>query len=183
LRLEIWPVRIESVHIRNFRSILDETIEFNRYTCLVGANGAGKSCVLSALNLFFRQSRDVATDLQELQVEDFHNKNTAEPIEVTVTFTELSDPAQKDLRHYYRQGKLTIAAVATYDADKKLATVEQHGERLVMEEFRPWFEAQGANKLVAELRELYIPLRAKYALPAETTKGGMEGALRTYEEA
>jgi putative ATP-dependent endonuclease of OLD family len=176
-------VHIERVHIRNFRSILDETIYFNRYICLVGANGAGKSCVLSALNLFFRQSRDVATDLQELQVEDFHNKNTAEPIQVTVTFTGLSNQAQKDLRHYYRQGKLIITAIATYDAQTKLATVEQHGERLVMDEFRPWFEAQGASKPVGELRELYAPLRAQYALPAESTKGGMEGALRVYEEA
>jgi hypothetical protein len=58
---------------------------------------------LEALNVFFRQSRDVTTNLQQLQVEDFHNRNTAEPIEVTVTFTELSAQAQEDFRHYYRQ--------------------------------------------------------------------------------
>lgn len=175
-------VRIQSIHIRNFRSIRDETIEFNRYTCLVGANGAGKSCVLAALNLFFRESRDVATNLQQLQAEDFHNKNTAEPIEVTATFTQLSDQAQQDFRHYYRQGRLIITALAHFDAQKRSATVEQHGERLVMEAFKPFFEALGAGKLVKELTEIYRKLRSNYGLNVQSTKSGMEGELRAYEE-
>jgi predicted ATP-dependent endonuclease of OLD family len=46
-------MKIKSVRIRNFRSIKEQTIEFDDYTCLVGANGSGKSNVLHALNVFF----------------------------------------------------------------------------------------------------------------------------------
>ena len=82
-------MRIESVRIQNFRAFKDETVYFNRYTCLVGPNGSGKSTVLCALNVFFREARDVATNLQLLHEEDFHRKNTDEPVQITVTFTEL----------------------------------------------------------------------------------------------
>ena len=99
-------MRIESVRIENFRSFEDATVPFNRYGCLVGPNGAGKSTVLTALNLFFRETENLPTDLSQLQQEDFHCKNTAEPIRVTVTFCDLSEEAQNDFSDYVRQGDL-----------------------------------------------------------------------------
>ena len=44
---------IEKIRIKNFRSIVDETIELNEFNCFVGRNDSGKSNVLKALNLFF----------------------------------------------------------------------------------------------------------------------------------
>ena len=89
-------MRIKSVHIKNLRSFVDQKVEFNRYNRLVGANGAGKSTVLCALNIFFRETQNAATDLTALQAEDFHKKNVADPIEITVEFTDLSAEAQVD---------------------------------------------------------------------------------------
>ena len=80
---------IDSVRIENFRSFADATIGFNNYACLVGPNGAGKSNVLTALNVFFRKSEDTPTDLSQLDAEDFHCKNTGDPIRITITFTNL----------------------------------------------------------------------------------------------
>jgi putative ATP-dependent endonuclease of OLD family len=72
-------MRIESVRIQNFRAFDDETIDFDDYTCLVGPNGGGKSTVLMALNVFFRYSMDVATNLVLLDEEDFHARDTSSP--------------------------------------------------------------------------------------------------------
>lgn len=59
-------MKIASVRIQNFRSFLDETVEFDDYTCLVGPNGSGKSTVLTALNIFFRETENASTNLVEL---------------------------------------------------------------------------------------------------------------------
>ena len=89
-------MRIASVRIENFRSFKDETIPFNNYACLVGPNGAGKSNVLTALNVFFRESDGLPTDLSQLDQEDFHCKDTDNPVKITVTFVDLSKEAKED---------------------------------------------------------------------------------------
>lgn len=73
-------MKIESIRIQNFRAFKDETINFNDYTCFVGANGSGKSTILTALNVFFRQYKDTTTDLSKLKEQDFHQKNVDTPI-------------------------------------------------------------------------------------------------------
>jgi len=44
---------LHSVDVKNFRSILKETMLFDSATALVGANGTGKSSFLHALNIFY----------------------------------------------------------------------------------------------------------------------------------
>ncbi len=98
-------MKIESIRIKNLRSFADVTVPIDDFTCLVGPNGSGKSTILCAFNVFFRETENASTDLSQLDREDFHRKNTAEPIEITVTFGSLSEEAQKDFSDYYRQGK------------------------------------------------------------------------------
>lgn len=177
-------MKIESVRIENFRSFKDETIYFDDYTCFVGANGAGKSTVLNALNVFFRQFKDSQTDLTKLSEEDFHHKNTKEPIRITVTFNDLSDKAKEDLSHYVRQDKLIVIAVAEYENSSGTAKVEQHGIRMAFEEFRKFFEKEKEGAKADELKAIYSELRSKYTnLPSESTKANMANALQEYEAA
>lgn len=84
-------MKIESVRIQNFRSYKDETVFLDDYSCFVGANGAGKSTLLCALNVFFRQNKDSKNDSSKLSKDDFHHKNTADKIRITVTFSNLSE--------------------------------------------------------------------------------------------
>lgn len=51
-------VTIERIHIKNFRSLVDETIELSDCNFFVGKNDSGKSNVLKALNLFFNERTD-----------------------------------------------------------------------------------------------------------------------------
>lgn len=177
-------MKIKSVRIQNFRSFSDETIELADYTCLIGPNGAGKSNVLCALNVLFRESEGYATDLTVLDEEDFHHKNTNEPIIITLTFTELSEDAQKDFADYFRQGQLVVSAVAHFDKATRKAEVKQYGQRIGMESFKPFFKALGDNAKVQELKTLYETIKAAFpVIPSVGTKDAMVSALRDYENA
>ncbi len=177
-------MRISSIRIENFRSFDDETVPLNHYACLVGPNGAGKSTVLTALNVFFRESENLPTDLSQLDQEDFHCKHTDKPIQITVTFTDLDDEAQKDFSDYVRQGQLVVSAVATFDGATGKAQVKQYGQRLGMRSFAPFFEAADAGKKVLELKAIYAGLRETCPdLPAPGTKDAMIQALHDFEAA
>lgn len=175
-------MRIVSVRIENFRSFADATIPFNDYTCLAGPNGAGKSTVLTALNVFFRETENLSTDLNQLNAEDFHCRETGEPIRITLVFSDLNDEAKEDFANYVRQGQLAVSAVATFDPATGKAQVKQFGQRLAMRAFAPFFEAADAGKKVVELKEIYTGIRETYSdLPVPGTKDAMIQALRDYE--
>jgi putative ATP-dependent endonuclease of OLD family len=168
--------------MKNFRSFKDCEVEFGNFTSLVGANGAGKSTVLYALNIFFRETDGSPTNVSELDEEDFHNRNVEEPIEITVTFDDLSEQALEVFSDYARQGILVITAKATFDPQSRTATVRQLGQRLGMEEFKKFFEMYGDSKPAAELKAEYDRLRIEFSeLTSERSKDAYRDALRTYE--
>ena len=53
-----YRVKLKKVRIKNFRSIVDETINFDQFNIFVGLNDCGKSNVLKALNLFFNNETE-----------------------------------------------------------------------------------------------------------------------------
>lgn len=177
-------MKLTSVRIRNFRSFHDVTVPVNDYTCLVGPNGAGKSTVIAALNVFFRHATTASTNVTELQEEDFHQKNTSEPIEITLTFESLSDEAQTDFRDYFRQGKLIVFAKAIWDPVRKVAPVTQHGIRLGMSRFRRYFAMDESKASAKDLKDEYAKLRAEFTdLPPVSVKDQMAEALHAFESA
>jgi putative ATP-dependent endonuclease of OLD family len=176
-------MRLEKLRIQNFRSYEDETIEFDRYTCLVGPNGCGKSTVLMALNVFFRNSASVTTNIVKLSHEDFHHNNTSEPVQISLTFNDLSDEAQNQLAHYYRQGRLTVSAKAVWSDEAKSADVKQYGIRNVMKPFAPYFKAVEDGEKAPALKEIYDGIQQEFTqLPKATTGPAREKALRDFEE-
>lgn len=175
-------MKLESVRIQNFRAFKDETIKFDNYNCIVGPNGAGKSTVINALNVFFRQHKDSKTDLSKLSADDFHHKNTADPISITVTFKDLSDEAKKDLADYVRQGKLVVTAKAEYDEGTERAEVKQFGNRLGMNEFKVWFQAEKSKTPAKELKDIFSKLREAWpGISAASSKADMASALNEFE--
>lgn len=177
-------MKIESIQIKNFRSFRDETIYFGSYTCLVGPNGSGKSNVLCALNAFFRETENVSTNLNQLDREDFHAKNTKEPIRITVTFSDLNSEAQQDFSDYYRQGKLIISAVARFDDVTQKAEIKQFGNRMAMPALAPFFEALNGGAKVGDLKSIYSEMQKQFQdLPVPGTKDAMVEALQAYEAA
>jgi putative ATP-dependent endonuclease of the OLD family len=173
-------MKLCSIRIENFRSFRDETIQLGDYTCLVGPNNHGKSNVLMALNVFFRNTSATSADLLSLCEEDFHNRETAKPVRITLTFSDLSETAQADVKDYYRGGHLIVSSVAKWDESTRTAEVQQYGSRLGMKKFARFFEDPKAK--VPDLRRIYDGLRTALPLPNAATKPAMESALRAYEE-
>ena len=176
-------MRIDKIRIKNFRSFSDVEINLSPYTSLVGPNGGGKSTILCALNIFFRETENAATNLSDLDAEDFHDRKTDEAIEITVTFGDLNEDAQKDFAEYYRQGTLIITAKAIFNVDLGVATVRQFGQRSAMDAFKNFFKLYNDGKKVDELKAEYERIRTQFTdLAKPGTKDAMREALRLYEE-
>lgn len=177
-------MQIKSVRIVNFRSFDDSTVDLDSYTALVGANGSGKSTVLCALNIFFRDQESSATNVIDLDPEDFHNRNTDVPIEITVTFHGLSNDAKQDFADYVRQDQLVVTAKATFSQETNSASVRQYGQRSAIKAFAPYFEAFGSGVSAAECKTIYgqIVKDTGFDLPNGGSKDAMREALRQYEE-
>jgi putative ATP-dependent endonuclease of OLD family len=179
-------MRIESVAVNNLRCIKDSIANLDAYTCLVGPNGAGKSTLLHALNIFFRHVDDSSTDVISLTPEDFYLHDTTKPIEVTVTFTDLTKEAEEDFKGYVRHGKLIISVIATFDSKSNRAEVKQFGQRLGMAAFKPFFRDYGDGGLVSNLKALFEQLENDIpdlaAKQSKRTKDAMYQTLREFEE-
>jgi putative ATP-dependent endonuclease of OLD family len=179
-------MKIESVTIKNLRCIKSCHIRLDDYTCLVGSNGAGKSTLLFALNVFFREAENAPTNTSVLTAADFHLGDTDTPIEITVTFTDLSKEALDDFKHYARHGKLVISSVATFNPNSGTAEVKQWGERLVMPDFAEFFKAFDDKEGADALKKMFQALESKFpelaALRSSKTKDGMYATLRSFEE-
>ena len=174
-------MKLKSMSIRNFRAFDSVQIEFDRYTCFVGPNGAGKSTVLAALNTFFSEGTSGGS-LDSLTEEDFHRRNVGDPVEITLFFTDLSDPAQQEFSDYYRDGVLVVSAKAEFDPVARAAPIKQYGKRLGMAAFAAFFEAQSDRKKVAEQVVLYEAIRQQIAgIPAAKTAAAMAEQLRKFE--
>ncbi|WP_142250149.1 AAA family ATPase [Bradyrhizobium sp. UNPF46] len=176
-------MKIKSIAIKNFRAFKDTSVDLDDYTAFVGPNGAGKSTVLCALNIFFRQTEESPTDVTDLDREDFHNGNTDDPVEITVTFVDLEQEAQADFAEYYRSGLLVVSARATFDSSTGKAAVRQFAKRKAMSEFSSFFRRLNDGASAAELGGIYEEIKSKFPdLPKKGSKDANREALRNYEE-
>lgn len=96
-------MRIEKIKIKGYKSLKDITFHMNRMMVLIGENNSGKSNILEALNYFFHAgkvslSRDhfcaFGGDCQE--------------IEITVTFTDLSDEEKRKFSDHLEDDTLQV---------------------------------------------------------------------------
>ena len=94
-------MRLESIRVQNYRSIRDATLALDPLTVLVGANGAGKSSFVKALELFWSERPAVV-------VEDYHYRNVENPIKVTLSFGNMSKAEQGVFELYSPDGRLVV---------------------------------------------------------------------------
>lgn len=74
-------MKIKSLHIKNFKSIVDLTInEPNPFTVFVGPNGSGKSNIFEALELSFLYQNVTLEYLYSIYEDNIFNKNLAEKV-------------------------------------------------------------------------------------------------------
>jgi hypothetical protein len=163
---------VKSIHVKNFRSVLDERIDCDNLTVLVGRNGTGKSSILRALEMFYDPKATVTA-------EDFYAEDTTKEIEIAVTFTDLTAQARSLFAPYLEGDNLTVARVFSFSA-KKSGTY--HGMRLQNPEFAAIRDAGGKTEIKSKYAE--VKQNAKYSsLPAVRNADEVEEELKKWEAA
>ncbi|WP_353151641.1 AAA family ATPase, partial [Chryseobacterium sp.] len=97
-------MKIQSVRIKNFRTLKDVSIPFDSVTTFIGPNGAGKSTVLRALDWFFNGKPG------SLNEKDCSFGAIDEDIEVQITFSDLTKKDREVLGKYAPEGAVTFTA-------------------------------------------------------------------------
>ena len=168
---------IKSVHVMNFRSILNEELSCSELTVMVGPNGTGKSTFLYALELFYDGSAKV-------EAGDFYNEDTSQEIVIGVTFGDLSTAAKERFTAYLQGDTLTVERVIRW-IDGRAAS-SYHGASLQHEGFGAVRDGLLIKDRGRTARGQYDSLHAvaTYSdLPSWTNLGAVEDALTAWEAA
>lgn len=104
-------MKLTHLRIQNFRSCREVSLEIENMHALVGANNAGKSSVLRALEFLFNPSSKL------LNEESFWNKDTTLEIRVEAIFSDLTNKEKEALGAYMQaDGTFHIARSAKMGA-------------------------------------------------------------------
>ena len=98
-------MKISNLTIKNYKSFDTTGVEFplSDLTAFAGANNSGKSNAIKALDLFFEYSKT------KINQDCFHNGDLSKPIEICVTFHQLSEEENRTFRsHLNPDGSLNI---------------------------------------------------------------------------
>ena len=83
-------MRLENLHITNFRKIEDLTVSFPKgLSVIVGENNTGKTAIIDAIRLLLFSSRDL--DALRLNEDDFRRADDRSPIEMSCSFCDLDE--------------------------------------------------------------------------------------------
>lgn len=97
-------MQLVHARIRNFRSLRDVAVEFGAHTALIGGNGAGKSSILKAVERFYSTAR-------QLDADDFFGRDQSQPIEIELTFGDLTEQELEIFESRVREGRLVVTRV------------------------------------------------------------------------
>jgi putative ATP-dependent endonuclease of the OLD family len=97
-------MQLERARIKNYRSLRDVEVSFGSHTALIGGNGAGKSSVLKAIERFYSATKTCDAD-------DFFGRDQSQPIEIELTFHQLSEQENSAFEGRIRDGKLVVTRI------------------------------------------------------------------------
>jgi len=165
-------MKIKSITIRNFRSILNQTVTVEEMLVLVGTNGSGKSAFLKAIEFFYSESLKISN-------EDFYNRNTEKEIIISITFNHLSHEATELFRKYIQNDTLTIERVIQYNEGHIKSLY--HGSTLQHKPFNLIRELGAAKEIKDKFSEL-VAADKYVAITKSTTKEAILQAMSDWEE-
>lgn len=164
-------MKIQSVRIKNFRTLKDVSIPFDSVTTFIGPNGAGKSTVLRALDWFFNGKPG------SLNEKDCSFGAIDEDIEVQITFSDLTEKDREALGKYAPEGAATFTAWKRQSPDgSDILSANAKGF--------PDFNAIKAAGNATAKKNLYASLRhdrPDLELPAATSGAAVEQAMTAWE--
>jgi len=163
---------VNSIRVRNFRCVLDETLPCEPLTVLVGPNGSGKSCFLRALDLFY--SSDARYGLQ-----DFYADDEKRSILITVTFGDLSEGERQLFDKYVHGDELVVEKELRWPATRE--GQRYFGISLQHPDFREIREAEGAREKTRLYNDLAGSDKYRGVLPTARSAAHVDEALEAFE--
>lgn len=164
---------VRSIRVRNFRTFRDSgDVPFAQFTSFIGPNGAGKSTLMRGLDVFYNLHATLTT-------EDFHHRNTVEPVSVAVTFEYLN---AEEAAHYggmVSDGVLTVEKRFNYveggSKGQYFGSVRQHSGF-------GGIRARSGREKIKAYSALRQEARREYAdLPVARSADAVEEALLAWE--
>ena len=155
-------MQLERARIKNFRSLRDIEVGFGAHTAFIGGNGAGKSSILKAIEKFYSTSKSCDSD-------DFFGRDQGQPIEIELTFHQLSDQEAASFEDRVRDGKLVITRIF----DGGGSSGRYHG---VVPQI-PDFVAIRSQSAATPKRAAYNALRDNNPLYADLPNAGSAAAV------
>lgn len=141
---------IKRLEIQGYRSIDDMKLDIEQITAFIGANGSGKSNILSALNLFYT---NLTTEQGEENIFDANNSLRNE-VRIRVTY-DLKDILKKvqhnrnaeanEYGNYYRK----VLAIARND-EVILEMIKRKGKRTM------WNQSYNIRQIISFLFPIYV---------------------------
>lgn len=125
-------MRLSHFKIKNYRSCRDVEIAFSGIHAIVGANNAGKSTILRALDLFFNPTTKKITE------ESFWNGHTESPIRIEATFSDLNASEKDQFASYLLPGGIIKVARVAVLSDSSISDEEDGtGVKISSEAYKP----------------------------------------------
>lgn len=165
---------VKSLRIKNYRSFADsKEIPFEQLTTFIGPNGAGKSTILKALKLFY----DVNGIISQ---EDFHNKSTAAPLSISLTFFNLNKDEMEYFGSFVQTGVLSVEKQFVFNESGNKGTY--FGRTRQHEAFLEIRKLAGREKINAYKEFRSNNINPKYnSLPTANSGPAVEQALQDWE--
>lgn len=157
---------ITRLEIDHFKSIKYVAIDFQNFTPVLGANNAGKSTILKAIDIFF----DAAPKIER---HDHYKSDTSAPILITVTFSALTPAELETFAGSVIDGKITIT--------REISSSDRHGGYAIYRKSHPAFQEFYSQSNKTEKRKLYAELKDQFGLDSAPNAEECEIKLLAYE--
>lgn len=165
-------MQLKRARISGFRSLRNVSVEFGAHTAFIGGNGAGKSSILKAIDRFYSTARSLDPD-------DFYGRNQDAPIEIELTFGDLTGEETEAFESRVRGGELTVVRVF----DQSASSGSYYGSVPQNADFRPIRSATTATEKRNAYRALKDENPAYAALPSAASAAAVDEQLALWEQA
>lgn len=165
-------MQLQHVRVKHFRSLRDVSVGFGAHTAIIGGNGAGKSSVLKAIEKFYSTAKSLDQD-------DHFGRDTSIPVEIELTFGELTSQELEIFDSRVRNGQLTVTRIFdnTASGGRYFGSVPQNPD------FVPIRAQPSASTKLAAYRKLRLDNADYSALPAASGSPAAESAMQEWEAA
>ena len=131
-------MRVKELHIRRYRGFSDLLVVPKGHVVVMGEPSAGRSNLMEALGLVLDAEASRARVTTEL---DFHNRDTSQPIQITVTLAELGPDLEQQFLEHLEVWDRTNECLLKESENPEAVDGDQYEMVLRLEYFARWLPA------------------------------------------